>query len=219
MPNFSAAIFLKKIKAIILKNSLIHYYKWDFLVFTTLTIFSLLNGQVTVFYLIYFFWWNELLRIIIDRLLYKKNPNAQLASNPAESILSSFFLMGIYFVFIVVFFGFIAAVDNTALVMVNMKVLFFQNWFFNANLVFLIVERIWIHKGHKPQLVSFGGFTPNMILLHVSIILGGIVMFFIVKNFPKIFTPENLWGSVLIALPFLLLQLGASYFSKRIPAN
>jgi hypothetical protein len=119
----------------------------------------------------------------------------------------------------VVFFGFIAAVDNTALVMANMKVLFFGNWFFNANLVFLIVERIWIHKSHKPQLVSFGGFTPNMILLHVSIILGGVVMFFIVKHFPTIFTPENLWGSVLIATPFLLLQLGASYLTSRIPAT
>jgi hypothetical protein len=211
--------FFKKTKPAMFKNFLTHHGKWDFWVFTLLTIFSLLNGQVTVFYLIYFFWWNELLRIIIDRLFYKTNPNAQLASNPAESIFSSFFLMGIYFVFIVVFFGFIAAVDNTALVMANMKVLFFGNWFFNANLVFLIVERIWIHKSHKPQLVSFGGFTPNMILLHVSIILGGVVMFFIVKNFPTIFTPENLWGSVLIATPFLLLQLGASYLTSRIPAT
>lgn len=95
--------------------------------------------------------------------------------------------------------------------MINMKALFFQNWFFNINLFFVIAERIYLHKSHQPIQVSFGGFTPNMIVLHVSIILGAIMMFFVVKKYPVTFTPENLWGSVLIALPFLLLKMGMQY--------
>ncbi len=191
------------------------YRKWDFLIFTVLTLLSILNGQTTVFYLIYFFWWNELITIVIDRILYKQNPNAVFESEKGETVFSSLFIMGIYWVFIVVFFGFIAASKNTELIMVNMQVLFFQNWFFNSNLVVIILERIFLHKTRQPLEVSFGGFTPNMVVLHISIVLGGVIMFFVVKNYPGTFTPENLWGSVLIALPFLLLKMGLAYFSSN----
>ncbi|MBN9294013.1 MAG: hypothetical protein J0G96_08555 [Flavobacteriia bacterium] len=189
-----------------------NYQKWDFLIFTALTLLSILNGQTTVFYLIYFFWWNELLRIIVDRILYKKNPNAKFMGDKRDSIFSSFFMMGIYFVFIVVFFGFIASYKHDAEIYVNMKTLFFQNWFFNVNLLFIIAERIFLHKTHQPMEVSFGGFTTNMIILHISIIVGGCLLFFVVQNYPETFTPENLWGSVLVALPFLLLKMAVTKF-------
>lgn len=199
----------------IIERQVQHYRQWDFLLFAVLTLLSVLNGQTTVFYLIYFFWWNELLRIIIDRILYKKNPNTKFAGDKRDSIFSSFFMMGIYFVFIVVFFGFIAASDNTNLIMVNMKALFFQNWFFNINLLFVTAERIYLHKTQKPIEVSFGGFTTNMVILHISIIVGGCLLFFVVRTYPNIFTPENLWGSVLIALPFLLLKMAVAKFSTH----
>lgn len=192
-----------------------NYRKWDFFTFTLLTLLSILNAQITVFYLIYFFWWNELVRIIIDRLYYKRNPNAVFVGDHRDSIFSSFFIMAIYVVFIVVFFGFIAASDNTKLLMVNMKTLFFQNWFFNINLIFVIVEQFFLHHTHQQVEVSFGGFTPNMIILHISIIVGGIVMFFVVKEYPEIFTPQNLWGSVLIVLPFLVLKMALTNFSSN----
>ncbi len=192
-----------------------NYGKWDFLIFTTFTLLSVLNGQTTVFYLIYFFWWNELLRIVIDRLMYKKNPNSKFVGDTRDSIFSSFFLMAIYVIFIIVFFGFIASVDNNEIIFVNMEVLVFMNWFFNINLFLAATERVFLHKTHQPLLVTFGGFTPNMIVLHISIIVGAIIMFFVVKQYPKIFTPDNLWASVLIVLPFLLLKRLAAYFATN----
>jgi len=36
-------------------------------------------------------------------------------------------------------------------------------------------------------------------------------MFFIVKPFPETFSPDNLWTSVLIILPFLLLKIGMQF--------
>lgn len=65
----------------ILEKPLKYYSQWDFLVFTLLTALSIWSGQTTVFYVILFFWWNELIRIIIDRIFFKRNKNAVLASN------------------------------------------------------------------------------------------------------------------------------------------
>ncbi|HIC33104.1 MAG TPA: hypothetical protein EYO76_14425 [Flavobacteriaceae bacterium] len=199
----------------ILEKPLKYYSQWDFLVFTLLTALSVWSGQTTVFYVILFFWWNEFIRIIIDRIFFKRNKNAMLAINNTTSIFGSIIQMGVYFIFIVVFFGFMANWNNEVLIFTNMKVLFFRNWFFNFNLLFVVVERILLHIKQTPVTVSFGSFTPNMLVLHVSIILGVILMLFIVRNFPETFTPTNLLGSVLIIFPFLMIRALALYLRLR----
>ena len=198
----------------IIEKHVRYYSQWDFLVFTLLTALSIWSGQTTVFYVILFFWWNEFIRIIIDRFFFKRNKNAVLASNNTTSILGSIIQMGVYFIFIVVFFGFMANWNNDVLIFTNMKVLFFRNWFFNINLLFVVLERIFLHIKQTPVKVSFGSFTPNMLVLHVSIILGVILMLFIVRNFPETFTPTNLLGSVLIIFPFLMIKAFIAYFNK-----
>ena len=120
-----------------------------------------------------------------------------------------------YFIFIVVFFGFMANWNNDVLILTNMKVLFFRNWFFNINLIFVAIERVLLHIKQTPVTVSFGAFTPNMLVLHVSIILGVVLMLFIVRNFPETFTPTNLLGSVLIIFPFLVIRAFALYLRIR----
>ena len=211
-------MYMKKLQQFI-RQQRANYGRWDVAVFTVLTLLSIANGQTTVFYLLYFFWWNELLCISIDRIFYKKNPQAVVADNGKKGIFSSLFMMAIYWVFIVVFFGFFSVATHTELLTVNMQVLFFHNWFFNANLLFVIVERIYLHTTHQQVHIGFGGFTLNMLVLHISIVLGGILLFFIVKPFPNFFTPENLWGSVLIALPFLLLNMARSYYLHRMEGS
>lgn len=204
----------------IIEQQVRHYRQWNVFTFTILTLLSVLSGQTTVFYLIYFFWWNEFIRIIVDRLYYKRNKNAVYEKAlPARFDFGSFLQMGIYFIFIIVFFGFIASSDNTEIIIANMGVLFFQNWFFNINLILVLFERLYLHKTQQPLKINFGIFTPNMIVLHVSIIVGAGLMFFIVKRFPAVFTPDNLWGSALIALPFLLLKMGIQYLTASDEQN
>lgn len=202
------------LKNSIFKNYFSNYKQWDFFVFSVLTILSILYGQITVFYLIYFFWWYEVIRIVVDSLCFKKNPNAVIDSEQNTFNFGMLFQMGIYFVFIVVFFGLMANWENKNIMIINFEILWFQNWFFNLNLLFVLFERVYIHKAKLPVKVSFGSFTPNMIVLHVAIILGALILFFIVKNYPEIFTPNNLWGSVLIVMPFLLLKRLVQYFSS-----
>lgn len=190
-----------------------HYRKWDFFLFAVLTLLSVLNGQTTVFYLIYFFWWNDLIRLMVDRFCYKRNPNAVYEDRNGKGFGENLFLMVIYWVFLVVAFGFIAGSGSRDILIANMAVLVFQNWFFNLNLIFILFQRFYLHKTRQPLQIYFGAFNPNTIVLHISIIVGCVVMFFVVRNYPHIFTPENRWGSALIALPFLLLKMGMQYLT------
>jgi hypothetical protein len=186
-----------------------YYRQWDFLLFAVLTLMSVLSGQTTVFYLLYFFWWNELIRLVVDRLCYKRNQNAVYEDGHGKGFGESLFLMGIYWVFLVVIFGFIAAKDTegTDIIIANMRVLLFHN------LIFVLLERLYLHKTRQPLQIYFGAFNPNTIVLHISIIVGAVLMFFLVREYPDTFTPENRWGSALIALPFLLLKMGMQYLT------
>lgn len=195
----------------------LRFRKYDFLAFTVLTLLSVLSGQTTVFYIIYFFWWNELIRVVVDRIFSRKNENAirsESLSGKAVEWLAGLFLMGIYWVFIVVFFGFIASSGHTEMRITNLKILVFQNWFFLGNLILVALERWYLHKKQKPVRVYSGIFNPNILVMHVSIILGGVMMFMVVKPFPEVFTPENQWGSLMVVLPFLLLRYAADYFTS-----
>ena len=194
---------------IMLSKQALYQGRVNVLVFALLTLVSLLFGQTTIFYLIYFFWCNELINMIVDRIFYRRY-TAVVEIHGYGSL----FVMAIYGVFIVVFFGLIANWKNNDLMMVNLEILFLKNWFFNINLLFVLAERIYLHKTKQPMLLSFGSFTENMIVLHISIIVGGLLMFFVVKNYQTIFTSDNLWGSVIIILPFLLLIIAVNHYSK-----
>src|SRR5690606_21243034 len=139
------------------------YRQLDFLTFALMTLLAVLSGQTTVFYLIYFFWWNELVRLVVDKCSYRRIKSAVLIADEkgkAKTVdfWGGLFLMMIYWVFIVVFFGFIAGSDNKEVMIANMRVLAFQNWFFTGNLIFVLLERIYLHKKQQPLKVYFGAF-------------------------------------------------------------
>ena len=205
---------LKKVFSIVESISR-RYQEWEFVLFTLLTLLSILKGQTTIFYIIYFFWWAELIRLLTDAFWLRGNPQAVLASEKGNTLAGAIIPMGIYLVFIVVFFGFIANFKNENIMFANMRVLVFQNWFFNLNLLLLLAHRIVLHRTHQPVRVHLGAFTPHMIVLHVSIVVGGVLLFFVVRNYPQTFTPDNLWGSVLIISPFFLLKILVEKWNKE----
>ena len=58
-----------------------------------------------------------------------------------------------------------------------------------------------------------GPLSGRMLVLHLSIIMGAVISFMVVRKFPQFFTPDNLWGSVLVSVPFLLLK---AYMDRRL---
>lgn len=198
----------------IINRDLREYGRVDILMMTVLTALSVYNGQASVFYIIYLFWWNEALTVIIGRIFDKiyKREKSQI-----ETVIGfgSLFMLGIYWVFILVFFGFIANWENPETIHVNLEILFFKNIYFDLNLIFIILQLCSYNIVHKNSLKPITGLTANMIVLHISIILGGLIMFFVVLRYPETFTPENLWGSICIIAPFLLLRFIVQSASLR----
>jgi len=168
------------------------------LIFTLLAIY---NNQVTIFYILYLFWWNEVLYSVITYCFKKRK---KLEAN----LSSKFFLMGIYFIFIVLFFGFIAHYKNYDLVAINFEILFFKNMYFNFNLLLFLLEIIWFYKTNPNEIeqATIHPFSTRAIILHISIILGAFMMMLVVPNFPNFFTADNNWSAVAIIFPFIALR-------------
>ena len=184
----------------------------DIIVFLIITALAVYSGQSTVFYILYFFWWNELICVVVDKAFNRFIWKTSRESN--ESV-GPFFLMFIYFIFIVLFFGIFANIDNTTIFLINLEILFFKNWFFNLNLLYILLITIRRYRIVNESKAYIGAFSSNMIILHISIILGAFMMFFVVRSFPDFFTPTNLLGSVLIISPFLLLRFLFHYLSLK----
>lgn len=168
---------------------------------------SVYDGKSTVFYIIYLFWWNEVLSIFLNAVFDKiyrrpKQPNEFSTGNPTRMLLF------IYWFFIIIIFGLIANWDSKEAMGTNFEIMFFKNIYFNLNLLFIITEISFFNIQYKNSLPAqaSSGITANMIILHISIILGAFLLFLVVKNFPNVFTPENTWASILIISPFLLLR-------------
>ena len=170
--------------------------------------YAIVQGKATIFYLLYLFWWHELIIIVIAYFYsrFGKKNYPETADTP-NLFFPKFFMLFIYIVFIVVVFCFIANWENDQLLIFNFKVLLLRDWLFNCNLLgFVLYEWYWRYHYQNEIKSSLNPFSGRMIVLHISIIFGGVLYFFVVKRFPQIFTSQNLWGSAVIAVPFLLLK-------------
>ena len=171
------------------------------------SIIALLRGEITVFYMMYLFWWQTFIHVIVNtsKVLFISK-NAEFKPKLIHYIGGNMFLLFLYFIFIVLFFGFFSNLENRNLLTINMQVLFFQNWSFNINLVVFFISALFYNKTYLKDLPNHA-FSPRNIILHVSIILGAFIHFFVIHQLPELFDGENLWSSVLVILPFLTLRI------------
>ncbi|MGB8193448.1 MAG: hypothetical protein WCF67_16070 [Chitinophagaceae bacterium] len=185
-----------------------HIYRWfNLFLVILLPAYAVLNGLTTVFYILYLYWWHELISSSLDGFYFylqqKRNPGAATA-NP---VWGRFFMLGIYFVFIVVLFGFITDWGNTQLIVMNIRVLLLRDFYFVINLTCLLLNEWWLRHHYATKYnAAQQPFAGRMIVLHISILGGAVMYFWLLKEFPETFIPGNLWGSVIIATPFLLAK-------------
>lgn len=176
----------------------------DTLTVLVITSIGLLQNQVTVFYIVYLFWFQELIRTVVDfSLLVSKKQTIQEKWFFAKLSFSSFFILFVYFVFIVVLFGFMLNWRNSDLFISNVLVLFFKNWYFNINILLFLAEYIYFRTQTDNSNLQLQIFNRRHIILHVSIILGG-VMFMVIL--PKLNITSE-WISLAVIAPFLLLKI------------
>ncbi|HTO17428.1 MAG TPA: hypothetical protein VLZ83_16805 [Edaphocola sp.] len=181
-----------------------YYNKFEIISLLIITFWGLLKGEVTVFYIIYLFWFQEFIRIVVDfvfGLIRPKTIPEKILF--AKSTFGSFFLQFVYFVFILILFGFILNWNDQDLILKNFQILMFQNWFFNSNLLIFFFQHIYFRSQADNSNLQLSIFRRRHIVLHISILLGAFIQMLII---PK-FNIEGLWGSVLIISPFLLLRI------------
>ncbi|WNM18474.1 DUF6498-containing protein [Flavobacterium capsici] len=180
-------------------------YKIDILTMLVITLLGIVQGQVTVFYIIYLFWFQELIRTLVDFvcLIWKKN-TIRKKFDFIKISFGSFFILFIYVVFIVLLFGFMLNWGNRDLLGKNILVLMFRNWYFNANMLLFFAEYIYFRSKSDNTNLQMPLFSRRHIILHISIILGGLMQLAVVPHFNL---ENNIWASAMVILPFLLLKI------------
>lgn len=176
----------------------------DLLTMFVITLFGVFQGQVTVFYIIYLFWFQELVRTLVDFVcIFRQKKRITDKFNFIKISFGSFFLLYVYAMFILLLFGFMLNWDNNELLGQNMRVLIFHNWYFNINMILFLAQYIYFRSKTDNTDLRLPLFSGRHIILHVSIILGALIQLAIVPHFNL----ENMWASGLVILPFLLLKI------------
>ena len=159
----------------------------------------------------YLFWWQAVIEIAANfsQLLRLKLP-LRIAFAHLKHVA---FLLGIYFIFIMVIFGIIFSYSNSDLFTINVQVFAFRNTSFVINiLLFLGLTTFSLLRSKNPEVsVNAGIFTPKLIILHMSIVLGAFLHFGIRHFYPESFN-DSIYPYFLSAIPFLLLQ---TYFAWK----
>ena len=186
----------------ITKNTSVEYLTLGLTI--VLTLVSIYILQITVFYMIYLFWWDEAMRTIFEffRFVFKRKTLIE-PKKSISGIGGKFFFLFVYLIFIVVFLGFVMNWNNHDLVLLNGEVLFFQNKFFNISLVGFFLRETYILI-HQDQVLGGSLFlSRGIITLHISLILGIFGWFLINNVFPNYIE----YASLVAAIPFLFLKV------------
>ncbi len=180
-------------------------YKIDLFTMLVITLLGITQGQVTVFYIIYLFWFQELIRTSVDFVyLFRQKKGIAEKFDCIKISFGSFFILFIYVVFIVLLFGFMLNWGNRELLGKNILVLVFRNWYFNINMLLFLAEYIYFRNKADNSSLQMPLFSRRHIILHISIILGALIQLAVVPHFHL---ENNPWSSALVILPFLLLKI------------
>lgn len=175
-----------------------------------LTVIALINKEITVFYMLYLFWWQALIEIFAKMI--REYRITQSFSKAYARGRPSFPIMAGYWIFIVVLFGFAFSFSNYDLFAINAEVLMFRNIPFVLNIALtIILVAINSRSNSEENILNFGIFSPKMIILHVSIILGAFVHFGVKHYYPNSFE-NSIYPYLFSAIPFLLLR---TYFDYK----
>ena len=149
--------------------------------FSVLTVLAISKKQISVFYIIYLLWIDELLKTIFDFLKGRFKPQSILnLSNYKRLVRGRFFMLFIYFVFIIVFFGFMLDWKSQDIIIGNFEILMFKNVWFNFSVFsFLAREIAEYFYEQSPHPSAHHNLSKGIVTLHLSIIFGIFIWAFV----------------------------------------
>ncbi len=171
---------------------------------TLLTVIAIYMKQISVFYILYLFWWDELLKTVFDWFRYKSIKDQ--LETPKEflvNVKSRLFFLIIYLVFIIVFFGFMLNWRDEHLISLNFEVFLFRNLLFNMSILSFLLREIYVFRKFDAVKNSYNVLSKGIITLHVSLIFGVLIWFLVTEKIVEL----KEYATILAILPFLLLKI------------
>ena len=171
---------------------------------TIITVLAIYNEVISVFYLMYLFWWDELLKTCFDWIKYfsrKKVLNIPAAY--LNNIRTRFFFLMIYIVFIIVFFGLMIDWNTSDLLINNFQVFFFRNPLFNLSIITFLAREVYLFVNESQQVVGHHMLSKGILTLHLSLIFG-IFLWFLFTSKLDLFED---YINIIAILPFLILKV------------
>lgn len=175
---------------------------------SVITIIAIVNQKISVFYIVYLLWFDEFLKTVSDFLKSRfKTKSIVDLSNYKNNVKSRFFMLGIYLVFIIVFFAILFDFKSEALLIGNFSIFTFKNpWFNFSVLAFLAREIFTYNYENSNQILVHSVVSKGIITLHLSIILGVFLWFFATRYYDNDIFDIKEYYNVIVILPFLVIK-------------
>jgi hypothetical protein len=169
-----------------------------------LTILAVANKSISVFYIIYLFWWDEVIKSVFDLFKYSSKKHQLMNSSGfGHSLTGRFFFLFVYIVFIIVFFGFMIDSKNKDMIGLNFEVFMFMNPLFNFSLLSILLREIYLYRHPEESIKTHHLLSSGIITLHISIILGILLWAFITLKLQYL----ESYAVVLAIIPFMLIKV------------
>ncbi len=186
--------------------------------FSAYAIYSVVYGKSSLFFIIYLFWFDEVIRNISlliqvkmhqpDALTHESFTKAQAISN----IKTRFFFLFIYSVFIVIVFGIFFSLTkaDSDILITNLKILAFNDLAFNICLMIAIIREAFqirtVYLNRSLPILPFNAMSGHLITLHVSIIFGAFLWAITSGKFKGFSFSLGSLDQYAIILPFFIIK-------------
>jgi hypothetical protein len=195
------------------------------ILFTAYAIYSVVFERASIFFIVYLFWFDEVIRNISyliqinmhveDIRLSPEFTKKQAISN----VKARFFFLFVYSIFIVLVFGLFFHLDKEdkdALIQ-NVKIFMFHDFAFNICLMISIIREIFqIREARKNRYVplkKFSAMSGHLLTLHISIILGGFMWALTSGKFQGFSLNFGAYNHYAIIFPFFIIKLLVDFYN------
>ncbi|PWS30618.1 DUF6498-containing protein [Pedobacter paludis] len=183
------------------------------LLFTAYSLYVVLSGQANLFFIIYLFFLDEVIKnifIAIKSMRFKALGIDTRAANSA--IRARFFMLFVYSIFIVIVFGLFYGLLNTSIneFTRNLMIFLFKDIYFNISVSIIILREsinlfIDLNKAKKEDFMIIP-INSNIFILHLSIIFGGVMWFLTSGKFEYFHLSFGVYNQVAIIFPFIIIK-------------
>ncbi len=179
--------------------------------------FEVVNGSGGIFYIVYLFWFDEVIRTIslwIQAKIYlKKNTNDNTFKTEFRLVRGRFFMLFLYSIFIVVVFGIFFNIfqKNLGALTENILIITFNNLSFNICLLISVTREVVAIRSNSKLISNYKPdiqlMSTNIMTLHISIILGGLFWAVVNGKIGNYKLDLGMFQPYAIGIPFFVIKL------------